>query len=522
MFLSCYFFLNNAISIAVVLVAVFFGYYKWTYFYWEKRKVPYLRPKIPYGNSVSPFQDEEQVGFKMKQNYEELKSRGLKHGGIFIFLQPINLIVDLGLVRYVMTTHFNHFSSRGVYYNEEADPLGANLVAISGPKWKNLRKKISPSFSPHKLKTMFSTMLTCEDNLLKNVDSKSGQAVDIRHVAESFTIDVYGSCAFGLDCESFKSEDSPFRTFGLRSVLVTRFIQLKTMFAMSFPTLARILGLKLIAEDISKFFSDVVTRVVTFREKNNVRRNDLLQFLIDLKYDDPTGDKSLTLEEITAQCYVFFVAGFDSTASCMTFALYELSKNPDIQEKLRNEITEVLSKHQNNLTYDAIQDMEYLDQVVNETLRKYPPAPLTVRECTKDYNLPDANFVVEEGTAVAVPILGIHYDQEYYPNPEEFDPERFNQTNKTLRPRYSFIPFGEGPRYCIGERGRCWGYKRIIRVFPGMSFARMQIKAGLVSLLRSYEFGVSRKTEEPVKIKASSFVLAAKETIWLDVQKIEK
>ncbi|CAH1382253.1 unnamed protein product [Tenebrio molitor] len=636
-------------NIALVLVAVFFGYYKWTYFYWEKRKVPYLRPKIPYGNSVSPFQDEEQVGFKMKQNYEELKSRGLKHGGIFIFLQPIHLIVDLDLVRHVMTTHFNHFSSRGVYYNEEADPLGANLVAISGPKWKNLRKKISP-----------------------------------------FTIDVYGSCAFGLDCDSFKSEDSPFRTFGLRSVLVTRFIQLKTMFAMSFPTLARILGLKLIAEDISKFFSDVVTRVVTFREENNVRRNDLLQFLIDLKYDDPTGDKSLTLEEITAQCYVFFVAGFDSTASCMTFALYELSKNPDIQEKLRNEITEVLSKHQNNLTYDAIQDMEYLDQVVNETLRKYPPAPLTVRECTKDCNLPDTNFVVEEayykwtyqywrrrnfpylepripfgnnispfgqkesnginlkrqydtmkskgwkhgglynmlkptylvldldylrnimakdfqyftdrglyynekddplgfetssttmtfalyelskhqelqdkvrdevnavlakhggkityeaiqdmkymdqvinealrkypplplltrqcvldykipgedliiekGTSIIISILGIHYDKEYYPDPEKFDPERFTEENKKSRHHFAHIPFGEGPRVCIGMR-----------------FGLMQSKVGIASLLKQYKFTVSKKTMEPLKFKARSLTPAAEGEIWLDAEKI--
>jgi cytochrome P450 family 6 len=115
-----------------------------------------------------------------------------------------------------------------------------------------------------------------------------------------------------------------------------------------------------------------------------------------------------------------------------------------LQEKLRNEIAKVLTKHQNNLTYDAIQEMEYLDQVLNETLREYPPATLIVKKCTKDYNLPDANFSVEKDTAVAVPILGIHYDQKYYPNPEEFDPERFNQTNKNLRPRYSckFFRFG--------------------------------------------------------------------------------
>jgi cytochrome P450 family 6 len=74
--------------------------------------------------------------------------------------------------------------------------------------------------------------------------------------------------------------------------------------------------------------------------------------------------------------------------------------------------------------------MEYLDQVLNETFREYPPAPLIVKKCAKDYNLPDATFSVEKDTAVAIPILGIHYDQKYYPNPEEFDPERFNQTKK--------------------------------------------------------------------------------------------
>jgi cytochrome P450 family 6 len=143
------------------------------------------------------------------------------------------------------------------------------------------------------------------------------------------------------------------------------------------------------------------------------------------------------------------------------------------------------------------------ERIVAETLRKYPPVPFLTRECVKDYKIPDENIIIEKGTTVVLSVLGIHYDEEYYPDPEKFDPERFTEENKNLRHHYSHIPFGEGPRLCIGMR-----------------FGLMQTKVGLTSLLKKYKFTVNRKTIEPLKMQVNSFVLAVEGEIWLDAQKI--
>ncbi|XP_063930195.1 probable cytochrome P450 6a13 [Zophobas morio] len=159
--------------------------------------------------------------------------------------------------------------------------------------------------------------------------------------------------------------------------------------------------------------------------------------------------KDVTLEEITAQSFVFFLAAFETSSSTMSWAMYELAKNPHIQQKVRDEINTVVARCGGKLTYEGIQEMKYLSQVVDETLRKYPPGAALNRRCTQDYKVPDHDIIIKQGTRVFIPVLGIHYDEEYYPDPEKFDPERFNEENIRSRPQYAYIPFGEGPRICI-------------------------------------------------------------------------
>lgn len=95
--------------------------------------------------------------------------------------------------------------------------------------------------------------------------------------------------------------------------------------------------------------------------------------------------------------------------------------------------------------------LPYLDMVVKETLRKYPPLPFLDRVAMHDYGLPGTELVIEKGTPVYIPMLGLHYDPEYFPNPEKYDPERFTEENKHKRPAYVYMPFGEGQHNCIGK-----------------------------------------------------------------------
>ncbi|XP_021923338.1 probable cytochrome P450 6a13 [Zootermopsis nevadensis] len=186
----------------------------------------------------------------------------------------------------------------------------------------------------------------------------------------------------------------------------------------------------------------------------------------------------------------------------MTFCLYELSVNPDLQEHLRAEIDDVLEKHDGNITYDAIQEMNYLDKVISETLRKYPPLTMLVRECSKPYKISGTDIILDTGSNVILPVSALHHDPKYYPEPERFDPERFfSEEEKQKRPHFVYLPFGEGPRICIGMR-----------------FGLMQTKVGLVSLLSKYQFKVSQKTTVPLVIDPKSFILAAAGGMWLSIE----
>ncbi|KAK9884815.1 hypothetical protein WA026_009042 [Henosepilachna vigintioctopunctata] len=145
-----------------------------------------------------------------------------------------------------------------------------------------------------------------------------------------------------------------------------------------------------------------------------------------------------------------------------------------------------MARYNDHLTYEAVMDMNYLEMIINEALRKYPPVVSLTR-----------------GVRVLIPVYGIHHDPDYYPEPEKFDPDRFSSENKRTRPAFSFLPFGDGPRVCIGAR-----------------FGMMQAKLGLISILLNYKFSVNVKTQEPLQYHTQSFTLSTKGGMWLNFEKI--
>ncbi|EFA05693.2 cytochrome P450 6BK13 [Tribolium castaneum] len=439
------------------------------------------------------------MGVQVQHFYAQMRAKKWKHGGLFFLANPTYMVVDLEYVKNILTKDFQHFVDRGVYYNEDVDPIGAHLFALGGTKWRNLRTKLTPTFTSGKMKMMFQTLIDCESNLHKKIQAQKNKPIDIKDVLGCFTTDIIGSCAFGLDCNTFEDEDSPFRKYGKKVFVATPLERLKIAIFMNFPKVGRFFKMRQVSKDISDFYSKVVKDTVEYREKHNYSRKDFMQLLIDLKNDG----NALTLDEITAQSFIFFLAGFETSSTTMTFALYELAKNSEVQEKVREEVLAVLGKHGGKITYEAIQDMKYMNQVLNETLRKYPPVPFITRQCIKEYKIPDQEIIIETGTRVIIPILGIHYDPEYYPDPQKFDPERFSEENVNKRHHYAHLPFGEGPRICIGLR-----------------FGLMQSKVGLASLLSKYRFKLNERTKQPMKFQVKSFVLAAEGEVWLDAESL--
>ncbi|VDK17602.1 unnamed protein product [Anisakis simplex] len=172
--------------------------------------------------------------------------------------------------------------------------------------------------------------------------------------------------------------------------------------------------------------------------------------------------------DILANGYIFLIAGYETTSITLQFIAYVLARYPEIQDRLYEEVTGILGD-KDVVEYDDIMQMHYMEQVMCETLRMYPPVVRTERDCGTDTVVD--GVPIEKGTSVHVAVYAIHHNEEYYPNPEKFDPNRFSSAEKALRDPLAFIPFGYGPRNCIGMR-----------------FALIQIRFTMARLIRKYKF----------------------------------
>ncbi|KAI4456040.1 cytochrome p450 [Holotrichia oblita] len=476
-------------------------YFKQRFCYWTRRSVPNLEPSIPFGNISPPWKNippaVQYVNF-----YKEFKARRQKHGGVYLFGKPMYIPVDAELVRNILVKDFQYFSGRGIHFNSERQQCLDNLFFLDGPRWKTLRQKLTPTFTSGKMKMMFNTMLDCTGPLLKKMNemADSNEVIDIKDMLAKFTTDVIGSCAFGIECNSFETADSDFRKYGKSVFEENAFKALKMMLAFNYENLAKKLRITILDKDVENFFVKISTETYNYRVRNNIKRKDFMQILIELK----EVEKSLTMKELISQVFGFFVAGFDTSAATLTFCLLELACNYDIQDKLREEIFDVLYEYNGEITYEALHEMKYMDQVINETLRKYPVVSMILRKCTQDYQVPFSNSVIEKGTFTIISAMGLHRDPEYFPNPEKFDPDRFSDANLSKIRTGSYLPFGDGPRICIGMR-----------------FGMMQVKICLITLLKNFEFSLNSQTKMPPELDFG-FITTAKGGVWLNCQKLNK
>lgn len=498
--------------VVIGLLTVGYFYVKKKFSYWARFGVPFDEPKFPFGN-LKLRGKRDNFSLRLAEFYKKGRKTGFPFFGLYFFLRPVILAVDLEFVRTVLIKDFNVFADRGTYYNEKDDPLSAHLFNLKADKWRVLRSKLTPTFTSGKMKFMFPTIVSVAEEFvdcLKQM-TKDDNEIEIRDVLGRFTTDVIGSCAFGIHCNSLKDPNATFRMMGKKVFDVPKLSGPMRSFIVSFPRLALWLGVRSEHKDVSDFFMKIVSETIEYREKNNVRRNDFMDLLIQLKNEGVLKGESsnvgkLTLNEIAAQAYVFFLAGFETSSTTLTYVFYELAqeKNKHMQDKARNEIQTVLDRHNGQLTYESLSEMHYLEQIINESLRKYPPAGVHIRVVGEDYQYEDLKFKLAKNARIIIPAYGIHHDPEYYENPEEFIPERFEPEEVKKRPTCSFIPFGDGPRNCIGLR-----------------FGILQAKIGLMMLLKHFKFTTCDRTDPmPLEFSVQKFVLSPKDGIWLGIEAI--
>ncbi|KAK9696345.1 Cytochrome P450 [Popillia japonica] len=172
------------LALSIIFLTSFFSLYiysKWIYGYWKRRNIPYLTPTYPIGNFEPPWAINEGFHKTMANTYNEFKKKGYKYGGIFSFLRPTFVPVDLDIIKHIMIKDFQYFVDRGVYYNEKTDPLSAHLFSMEGDKWRSLRARLSPTFTSGKMKSMFQIVMDCgkglQDGLRKRATGRNREIV---------------------------------------------------------------------------------------------------------------------------------------------------------------------------------------------------------------------------------------------------------------------------------------------------------------------------------------------------------
>ncbi|XP_049963611.1 cytochrome P450 6k1-like [Schistocerca serialis cubense] len=472
---------TEMLAVLSTLFTIMYVTFKINYTYWKKKGLPYMKPSFPLGNGWNAILMRKCPGEDMKDVYFETEGKAVV--GIYSLNNPLLVVRDPELIKMIVVRDFNYFPDWGIYVDEETDHLSAHLFFLGGTKWKPLRQKLTPTFTSGKMRAMFGIVRDCARILADVIPS--GRDVEVRELIARYSTDVIASCAFGINVDSQHNPEAEFRQWGRRFFQTSLRSYLTLSLGFSNPKLRTLLPLPFTPTDITEYFTCVVDDIVKHREKTGIIRKDFMQLMIQLKnngYVDDSfsitgkkgaehGNKTLTTKEMAAQACVFFHGGFETSSTTVSFCLYELFRHPDIQKKLQEEVDDVMRKTNGDVTYDDIMTkMPYMEKVVNETLRMYPPGTVLNREVVQDYKLPEYDCVLEKGTKVIIPVMGLHYDRKYFRNPEEFDPEHFSVEQNASRHPYSYLPFGQGPRICIGMR-----------------FGLMQVKTAIVHLLSIFD-----------------------------------
>lgn len=436
-------------------------------------------------------------------------------------MTPIYFLRDPELFKQIAIKEFDSFEDHRFIIEPEMDSLmGNTLFLMRGQKWREMRTTLSPAFTGSKMRLMFDLVSECAIQScnaidVKKIDKNIDESIEMRDFYSRYTNDVIASCAFGLKINSFNDRNNEFFETGKK---LQDLASLKSFFKIfllkSAPWLTKLLKIQFIDSDVRKVFSKLVLDNIETRRANKLIRPDLIDLLMRTKRKGLfSGDKNehttkhiWTDDEIISQAFVFFLAGFDTSMWLLVAFSYELALNPTIQQNLIEEIDATCkSVGGEEITYQNLSQMKYLDMVLNEVLRLHSPAVFVDRLCSKDFLLSDGENVkvqFQKGNVIWVPIYCFHHNSDYFPNPEQFDPERFNDENKkNINPAH-FIPFGTGPRACIGNR-----------------FAIMEAKVMIFYLLKHFNLNVSSKTEIPMIVRSSPFGLTPKNGLHLSLKK---
>lgn len=414
-----------------------------------------------------------------------------KYGRVFGSYQgtvPTLVVGDPEILREVLVSQFKNFADRSESQRVGSDLWRKSLLNLSGDEWKKARSIFVPALNPAKLrKIALKIKATVESATSKVVEAAAqDKPVNISELAEHSALCSTAALNYSVDLEH-ADKDHPLRKC-LRAISMN-FGGWKLVMLFMMPKIYKLLQPDYPQEAGTNLFKAFVSHLVEERKSKKKEEEDFLQVFMEAEYDwqNATDEKTnnaekrkMSMDEITAQGIIFFVAGVESVAMALTHTAYFLAIHPEFQDKVIAEVDKAISE--GGLSYDSLQEMPYLDASIKEAMRMTTPDNLGMRLCTEETTVAGIHF--KPGMCVDIPLAAIHRDPEYFPEPEKFNPERFLPENKDKVRPFTYIPFGAGPRNCVGMR-----------------LGLLQVKTTLASMLSRVRFEPCSETMVPLKYK---------------------
>ncbi|XP_074308295.1 cytokinin hydroxylase-like [Silene latifolia] len=398
-----------------------------------------------------------------------------KYGKRFIYwhgFEPRMCLTDPDLIKELLTK-YNHVSGKSWLQQQGSKHfIGNGLLMANGDSWYHQRLIVSPTFMSDKLKGYAEQVVECTTITLKSLQDmieKGENEVEIGELMARLTADIISRIEFGSSHEKGK------KIFDLLNHLQHRCAQSTKHLCIPgsrfFPSKYN-KEIKTLKKEVERLLMEIIEsrkRCVEMGRSDSSNENDLLGILMnELQKDIDNSNGFLNMQLIMDECKTFFFAGHETTALLLTWTVMLLATNIEWQQKLRDEITQVCNGATPSL--DHFPKLRLLSMIINESLRLYPPATLLPRMAFEDIKLGD--LFIPKGLSIWIPVLAIHHDKELWgEDVNEFNPHRF-ASKSFISSR--FIPFGGGPRNCIGQ-----------------SFAILEAKIILAMLISKFKFTMS-------------------------------
>lgn len=393
-----------------------------------------------------------------------------KYGDIFSLTLPFTRLAVAAspeYARYVLLDNNKNYR-KSLAYELIALLLGNGLLTSEGEFWKKQRKLIQPAFHKRKLDELTAMMVQrteAEVEALRKHE-ETGEYFDVTHLTTQLTLDIISKAIFSSGIDD-KAEFVADKITQL-NLTATEKLNSPIRLPQYIPTPTNLREKKTIAA-----LDEVIYNIINQRKASGESKSDLLSMLLDAR-DEETGE-GMDPKQLRDEIMTIFIAGNETTANALAWVFYLLSQHPEVEQKMCAEVDEKM-KSISRIDFTNVNSFVYVKQVIEESMRLYPPAWMVGRRNYEDDEI--GGYRIIKNTNVLVPIYYLHRSEKYWTDPEVFNPDRFAPEKRNSIDRFVYMPFGGGPRFCIGNNFALLEMQIIVALF--YSKYTFRLKPGFV------------------------------------------